>query len=71
MNGWTQERRARQAQAIRRWRPWDHSTGPRTDEGKACSARNAHKGGHWRRDREFLKSLMQVLREQREALERV
>ena len=25
-NGWTPERRARQARAIRRWRPWEHST---------------------------------------------
>ena len=43
-----QERRARQAQAIHRWRPWEHSTGPRTAEGKARSARNAYAGGHWR-----------------------
>ena len=42
MNGWTPERRARQAQAIRRWRPWEHSTGPRTAEGRARSARNAY-----------------------------
>ena len=68
MNGWTPERRALQAQAIRCWRPWDHSTGPRTAEGKETSARNAYKGGHWRREREFLKTARQVLRDQREVL---
>jgi hypothetical protein len=33
-NGWSQERRARQAAAIHTWRPWERSTGPRTPEGK-------------------------------------
>ncbi len=70
MNGWTPERRARQAQAIRRWRPWEHSTGPRTAEGKARAARNAYTGGRWRRDRELLTALRRVLREQREAMSR-
>lgn len=41
---WTPERRAKQAQAIRRWQPWSKSTGPRTKEGKARSSRNADKG---------------------------
>ena len=71
MNGWTPERRALQAQAIRRWRAWARSTGPRTVEGKARSARNAYRGGHWRREREFFKRARQVLREHREALERL
>jgi hypothetical protein len=43
-SGWTPERRAKQAEAIRRWQPWDKSTGPRTEEGKARSSRNADKG---------------------------
>lgn len=43
-SSWTPERRAKQAEAIRRWRPWSMSTGPRTTEGKACSSRNADKG---------------------------
>ncbi|MFB0613705.1 hypothetical protein [Aurantiacibacter poecillastricola] len=41
---WTPERRAKQAQAIRRWKPWKKSTGPRTSEGKARSSRNADRG---------------------------
>ena len=43
---WTPERRARQAEAIRRWQPWTRSTGPRTAEGKAISSRNADQGVH-------------------------
>ena len=32
---WTKERRARQAELIRTWKPWKRSTGPRTPAGKA------------------------------------
>ena len=39
-NGWTPERRARQAAMIRTWKPWERSTGPRTIDGKARVARN-------------------------------
>lgn len=44
-NGWTPERRARAAELIRTWRPWEKSTGPRTDAGKAASSTNALKHG--------------------------
>ncbi len=37
---WTAERRARQAEAIRRWKPWTKSTGPKTETGKAASSAN-------------------------------
>jgi hypothetical protein len=43
-SGWTPERRAKQAEAIRQWQPWRKSSGPRTEEGKAKSSRNADKG---------------------------
>ena len=43
-SAWSPERRARQAAAIQRWRPWEKSTGPRTVEGKAKSSRNAYAG---------------------------
>lgn len=42
---WTPERRQRQAEAIRSWRPWARSTGPTSAAGKARSSRNAYKGG--------------------------
>ena len=63
-NGWTLERRARQAELIRTWRPWEHSTGPKTEEGKAVVACNAWKGG----ERASLRSLAKALREQERAL---
>lgn len=44
-NGWTPERRARQAQLIKTYRPWQQSTGPQTEQSKAVSANNARKHG--------------------------
>ena len=61
---WTREQRQQQAERIRNWRPWSHSTGPRTAEGKAAASRNGWKGG----TRELLRDLARALREQREAL---
>ena len=48
-NGWTPERRARQAQLIRNWQPWSRSTGPTTLEGKERSSQNAfvHGAYNW------------------------
>lgn len=40
-SGWAAERRVRQSALIRTWKPWEHSTGARTDEGKARSSQNA------------------------------
>ena len=57
-NGWTPERKARQAELIKTWQPWRHSTGPRTPEGKARTARNGWKGGN----REVLRQLAKLLR---------
>ena len=58
-NAWTPERRARQAELIRRWRPWERSTGPRSEEGKARVSQNANRGG----SREKLRRLMKLLRQ--------
>ncbi len=41
----TPEHRRRRAELIRRWKPWEKSTGPRTPQGKASSSMNAWKGG--------------------------
>jgi hypothetical protein len=74
-NGWTPERRAKQAALIRTWRPWDRSTGPRTAQGKAAAAKNADKGGRWAAEREELRALKrhlsELLKEQRELLTRL
>jgi len=69
VNGWTVARRTRQAAAICTWRPWEHSTGPRTPAGKARSARNADRGQRWRERRETIPALCLSLRRQAHALD--
>ncbi len=59
-SGWTPERRQKHAAAIRRWRPWQHATGPRTSEGKAKSALNSYKGAV-RAELRLLGSLLEEL----------
>ena len=66
-NGWTPERRARQAELIRQWRPWEKATGPRTEAGKAKTSQNAYKGGTWR----LLRDLAADLREQKDMIPEV
>jgi hypothetical protein len=39
--GWTEERRKKQAESIRKHKPWEHATGPKTKKGKARSRYNA------------------------------
>lgn len=41
----TPEHRKMRAELIRQWRPWEKSTGPRTEEGKARSAQNSYVHG--------------------------
>ena len=64
---WTAEQRAQQAEKIRQWQPWQHSTGARTIEGKAIASRNAFKGGF----RQQLKELRQLLQEQEQFIETI
>ncbi|MCE3269683.1 MAG: hypothetical protein K0S57_80 [Ramlibacter sp.] len=63
-NGWTPERRERQAELIRQWQPWAVSTGPQTEEGKAASSKNAYKGGNWLKQRQFRRELYKALKRQ-------
>lgn len=42
---WTPEQRAEQAEKIRRWKPWERSTGPASKDGKAAASQNALKHG--------------------------
>ena len=44
-NGWTLERRRRQAEMIKNWQPWKLSTAARTEAGKEISKMNALKHG--------------------------
>ena len=43
--GWTEERRRKQAETIRKNKPWLKSTGPKTQKGKDTSSLNALKHG--------------------------
>jgi hypothetical protein len=61
------ERRQRQAQLIKQWQPWQHSTGARTAEGKAKASRNAFKGGF----RQQLKELRRLLQEHQKRLNEI
>ena len=65
-NGWTLERRARQAELIRQWKPWAKSTGPRSSEGKERVSRNAWRGGHRAQLRELSKMVNEQVRSSRE-----
>ena len=66
VNGWTPERRARQAQLIRLWKPWKQSTGPKSVEGKERVATNAWRGGHRAQLRELSKMVNTEIRQARE-----
>ncbi len=45
MAKWIEERRKKQAEAIKRWKPWEKSTSPKTREGKEKASLNALKNG--------------------------
>jgi len=66
-NGWTPERKRRQAELIKKWRPWEKSTGPKTAAGKRASARRGYKGAA----RIMLRALGKALREQKRGLENI
>lgn len=69
--GWAPERRARQAELIRRWRPWEKSTGPKTPEGKARSAMRGYKGGEWKLLRELARALRELQRARNDSRHRM
>ncbi len=77
-SGWSPERRAAHAEAIRRWKPWEKSTGPRTDAGKSRAARNAVTHGlhtaaggdlkdALRRQRRFVRCVRRLIRLEKKA----
>lgn len=61
MRQWTLAERQRQAELIRQWQPWNHSTGAKTLEGKAKASRNAFKGGL----KAYLKEIQRLLHHQK------
>ncbi len=45
MARWNKVARQKQSQLIRQWKPWQKSTGAKTEEGKTTSKMNAYKHG--------------------------
>lgn len=60
-NGWTPERRKKQSEAIKHWKPWEKSTGPKTEVGIELSKKNALRHGFYSAE---MKELRHLLREQ-------
>ena len=67
---WTPERRARQAELIRQWKPWKQSTGPKSVEGKERVAANAWTGGHRAQLRELSKLVNDEVKKAQELVNR-
>ena len=65
---WTLEQRQRQSEAIKRWKPWERSTGPKSPEGKATVSRNAFNGGDMADFRASVKEFNDAMRKQRALL---
>jgi hypothetical protein len=61
--GWTDERRKRQAERIRAQKPWEKSTGPRSEAGKARSSLNAYKHGYCAGNGELMLEVRKLSRE--------
>jgi hypothetical protein len=63
MNGWTEERRQRQREAIKSWSPWISSTGPTSEKGKLKSSENSYKHGARSRDIIELEEIVNSIKE--------
>ena len=69
MPAWTEERKARQSALIRSWKPWEQSTGPKTDEGKQEASRNRQRA--LEKARQEVADARKALTEAQDALERL
>lgn len=67
MTNWTEERRQRQRELIRQWRPWEKSTGPKTAEGKLAVGQNAYKGALWLKLRRLNGTTTQLIKQMKAA----
>ena len=68
-NGWTPERKAKQAAAIRHWKSWQRATGPKSVVGKAIVSRHAFKRARRTELRKLMRELSNELARQREYLD--
>lgn len=70
-NGWTLERRRRQAKKIREWKPWAKSTGPKTLVGQLTSSMNAYKGDVRGEHRTEIRRIKEFMKSQRDLREKI
>jgi hypothetical protein len=61
--GWTDERRKKQAEMIRKHKPWEKSTGPKSQAGKGICAKNALKHGLYGQEVQIIRALLASNRE--------
>lgn len=67
---WTLEQRLQQAQRIRQQKPWKHSTGPRTVDGKEKVSKNSYKhGGRCAEVRELAQNITEYKRQLNKLIE--
>lgn len=59
---WTEKARQEQSERTKALKIWEHSTGPKTEAGKAKSSTNATKHGMYNKD---IKHLLKLLARQR------
>ena len=70
-SGWSPERRQRQSQAIKEWKPWSKSTGPKSAAGKAQVSHNAYKGAHRIKLQDLKRAINEEIRRARNQLKRI
>ena len=59
-HGWSLERRKKQAELIRNWRPWNSARGPTTYWGKEISKMNALKHGQYSAEERATRNAMRT-----------
>jgi hypothetical protein len=67
----TPDHRRLRAKLIRKWKPWEKSTGPKTPKGKAKVSRNGYRGGTRPLLRELARKLSVEIEASRERLKRL
>jgi len=67
----TPEHRNLRAKLIQKWRPWEKSTGPRSQEGRVKVSHNAYKGGLRQQLRGLSRNVKDMLHAQQEGLSHV
>jgi hypothetical protein len=63
-----EEHRRLRAELIGKWKPWEKSTGPKTNEGKVRAATRGFKGG-WREQMREIRSILRKQEQERAGMQ--